>query len=379
MAEDGLTFADLQTHLAIQLGVAYYGVGGAEVAQPPTDTPTLQRVKDLVNGGIRMFLNDAPPEGWNFLHPTASVNLWSTASRLTSGAPDYSAEDEQSTITASGDIFYDEMAGHSVSFVAAWVTTHLYTADDLVVYDSVTYKCLITHTSGIFQTDLNALKWAVTTSTAHTYPIVSVTSATVAVVTGDASGEGNGATFYMYTDGNFTLPSTFGGEYSGQITYAAGTCVGITLAWEAEGSIRRLRENIKRQTGYPMRAAVRKMRSLPYRWELLTYPHPTKLLVAEFPYELYFTALDDDDDAHPAGKMYDEAILAACEAYAELHGEDMMAGRSQYYEQKVLPGAYRRNNRSAPKRAGNLLMRPVPIEQSNDWRDFIRRPDARMP
>lgn len=379
MAEDALSFLDLQTHLAIQLGVAYYGAAGTDAAAPPTDTPTLTRVKELVNGGIRMFLNDAPSEGWRFLHPTAQVHLWPTSSRDTNGAPVYSAGPGTSVITADGDIFYDEMVGHSVSFVASWITAHLYNVNNLVIYDNITYICLIEHTSGIFQTDLNAGKWTTTTSTAHTYPIVSVTSATVAVVTGNASGEGNGTLFTMYTDGNFTLPTTFGGEYSGPITYAAGTCVGVTLAWEPEALIRRLRENIKRQTGYPMRAGVRRMQSLPYRWELLTYPHPTKLLICEFPYELYFTALSANADTHPAGRMFDEAIKSACEAFAELHGEDMLAGRTQYYEQKVLPGAYRRNNRSAPKRAGNMLSRPVPIEQSSDWRDMIKRPDVRMP
>lgn len=378
MAEDGLTFTDLQIHLAVMLGVAYYGVAGNEAAQAPTDTPTLTRIKQLVNGGIRMFLNDAPPEGWRFLHPTASFNLWPTTSRNTSGAPVFVTP--TSTITADGDIFYDEMVGHSVSFVAAWVADHTYSIGDLVIHDNITYICLVDHTStSSFQADLTDAYWTTTTSTAHTYPIVSVTSATVAVVTGDASGEGDDATFTMRTNGNITLPTTFGGEYSGDIRYAAGTCVGVTVEWTAEGNIRHMRENIRNQTGYPFKAAIRRMTSLPYRWELLVYPLPTKLLVVEFPYELYFTALSGATDTHPAGKMYDETILAAIEAYAELKGEDTMAGRFQYYEGKAKPAAYLRNSRAAPKRLGNLLKPRTPVETSNAWRDFIRRPDVLMP
>ena len=380
MAEDGLTFLNLQTHLAIMLGIAYYGAAGDEEAQPPTDTPTLTRIKQFVNGGIRMFLGDAPPEGWYFQHPTVSIRLWPTSSRHTSGAPVYNAGSGTSTITANGDIFYDEMVGHNVSFVAAWEANHAYSVGNLVIYDNNTYICLVEHTSSSsFRADLNAGYWTTTASTAHTYPIVSVTSPTVAIVTGDASGEGDNALFSMITNGNITLPTTFGGEYSGDIRYAAGTCVGVTVEWTGEGNIRHMRENIRNQTGYPFKAAIRRMTSLPYRWELLVYPLPTKPLTVEFPYELYFTELTSDDDTHPAGKMFDETILAAIESYAELKGEDIMAGRTQYYRTIALPAAYRRNNRAAPKRLGNLLKPRTPVETSNAWRDFIRRPDVLMP
>ena len=141
--------------------------------------------------------------------------------------------------------------------------------------------------------------------------------------------------------------------------------------------IRRLRENVSSQTGYPALAAVRKS-SIARRWELLVYPTPGGNYTVEFPYELYFTALSAAADLHPAGAHYDETIMAACEAYAEMKGQDALQGRVQYYEQKALPAAHRRNRRSAPKRLGNLLQRRR-RNRDMDWRDSISRPNVTTP
>jgi len=334
MAQDGLTFEDLVIHVAEQLGVAYYGTDGDEAAQPPTDTPTLTQVKNYVNGGIRMFLNDAPPEGWRFLEPTDEFVLWADAETTVDGQGVYDAE-AYTTLTVDDAFFTDTMVGHSITFE-----------------DSET-----------------------------SYVIYSVTSSTVAVLIGDASGELDSDTISITANGNYTLPSNFGGEYLGDITYTAATNAGVTIRWDREGNIRRLRENVDSLTGYPSLAAVRKMdaTNVANRWELCVYPTPSEDCTVEFPYAIYFTALSADADVHPAGAQYDETVKAACEAYAELHGEDILAGRSQYYEQKALPGAYRKNRRSAPKRLGNLLTNRANVEMNQRWRDRVRRPDVTTP
>lgn len=331
MAEDALTFKELQTHVSSQLGVSYYGAAGDEVAQPPTDTYTLAAVKEYVNGGLRMFLNDAPPEGWRFQQPTASVVLWASITVDTDVTVTGSDYVTSTTITATGGTpFYPSMVGHTISFT----------------------------TTGDFVVD-------------------SYTSSTVISVIGDASAVSS-ETFSMTADGNYTLPSTFGGEYLGPISYAAGENPGASLRWGSEGEIRRLRENVSSQTGYPTLAAVRKMdaTNVARLWELVVYPTPGGDYTVEFPYELYFTALSADGDLHPAGIHYDETVMAACEAYAEMKGNDNLAGRVQYYEQKALPAAQRRNQRSAPRRLGSLLVRRPPF---SDWRDSYARPDVTTP
>lgn len=52
-----------------------------------------------------------------------------------------------------------------ITFTAAydaWVTKHYYSTNDIVVNDTTTYKCTISHTSDVFATDLDAGKWIVT-------------------------------------------------------------------------------------------------------------------------------------------------------------------------------------------------------------------------
>ncbi|MBU1067695.1 hypothetical protein KKE60_07890 [Patescibacteria group bacterium] len=399
MAEDALDFNALIVHVASQLGVAYYGAAGNEVAQAPTDTYTLQAIKDYVNGGIRMLLNDAPPEGWRCQQPTASIDLWATVSGICNGAPAFG--DPESTVTVHARTFIDSMLGHKLKFT---VTS---TADGAPSYDSDTEVSIIDVDDAIFsgvfavgQTitfDATDNSYVVNTITDTTtvivdgdasgeadgdtvtitrdYVIEAVTSALVVDVTGDASGEADGATVTVTANGNYTLPSTFGGEYLGPITYAAGENPGASIEWGSEGTIRRLQENTSSQTGYPSMTAVRKSDTA-RRWELIVYPTPGGNYTVEFPYELYFTALSAVTDLHPFGAHYDEAVMAACEAYAEMKGADILAGRVQYYEQKALPAAHRRNTRSAPRKLGSLLKRRIHI---SNWRDYYERPDVTIP
>lgn len=402
MADDALTFANLQTHVAEQLGYAYFGAAGDEAAQPPTDTATLAAVKGYVNGGIRMLLMDAPPEGWLWQHPTASMVLWATASGTINGAPSFG--DPESTVTVHARTFHDSMLGHKLKFTVTSTAdgTPTYTAangttvidvDDAIfsgvfaVGQTITFSAtdneytvntITDTTTVIVDGDASGEADGDTVTITRDYVIEAVTSAIVVDVTGDASGEADGATITITADGNYTLPNGFGGEYSSPISYAAGSNPGASIGWRSEGLIRKLRENVSSQTGYPTLAAVRKMdaTNVARRWEMIVYPTPGNDYTVEFPYELYFTALSADADLHPAGAKYDEAVKAACEAYAELHGEDTLAGRNQYYRDIILPGAHRINRRSTPKNLGSLLKRE---SHSMDHRDYFQRPDVTTP
>lgn len=322
MSDSELTFKDLQTHVAVQLGVAWYGSAGDEIAQPPTDTPTLDRIKGYVNGGLRMFLMDAPPDGWRMQQPVANTVVWAT---VTTGAITVTTG---TTLTSASADFYPSMVGHAI----------------------------VADTSG------------------NTYYITGYSSSTVITVHVNATGE-TGDTFTITADGNYTLPSDFGGEYSGDISYTAGANPGASINWSNEGTIRKLRENASSQTGYPTLATIRKMDNshIPRRWELLVYATPDDDYTLQFPYELHFTQLDGDSDLHPFSVQYDEGIKAACEAYAELHGEDMLEGRTQYYQQKVLPACYRINRRSAPRRLGTLK---TGRRDMWNFREYRERPDV---
>ena len=399
MAEDALTFSDLQIHVASQLGVAYYGSDGLGVAQAPTDVHTLQTMKDYVNGGIRMLLNDAPKDGWRWQHPTASIVIWPTSSSTANGGPSFG--DPETTVTAHASIFHGTMLGHKLKFtvtstadgVPTYTTankTTVVNVDDaifsgvFVVGQTITFSAtgnsytvntITDTTTVIVDGDASGEADADTVTITRDYVIEAVTSALVVDVTGDASGEVTGATMTVTAGGDYTLPSTFGGEFLGPITYAAGTSSGAFIRWGSEGEIRRFRENVTTQTGYPLVAAIRKMAAtnVARRHEMLVYPTPAADYTVEFPYELYFTALSAATDLHPAGPHYDGAVLAACEAQAERQGEDRLAGRFEYYEKKALPAAHRRDMRGAPRKLGNLLKRRT---RDVDWRGHYDRPNV---
>ncbi len=349
-----------------------------------------------------MFLGDAPPEGWRFQQPTASLVMWPTSSSTANGAPSYVSP--SSTITADASIFHDSMVGHNIDFTVTSTAdgTPTYTTvegttvidvDDAIfsgvfaIGQTITFSAtgnaytvtsITDTTTVIVNSDASGEADGDTVTITRNYVITSITSAVVAIVTGDASGEADQAAITVTADGNYTLPSAFSGEYSGVITYTSGSSIGAFIQWDSEGNIRRLRENVTTQTGYPTRAAIRK-KDLARRWELIVYPTPASDYTVEFPYELHFTALSATTDLHPAGVKYDEAIIAACESYAEMKGQDALEGRVTYYEQKALPAARRINRRSTPKKLGSLLNRRTPLSNLQDWRDRINSPDVTQP
>ena len=302
-----LTFGDLLIEVARKIGVAYYGAAGTGVAQVPIDPHDLDEVKRHVNNGIRMFIADAPPSGWRWTRPVASVVLWPTV---------------------------DELAGRTVTggAFAAGVTT--ITANQAVFHPSMERKTISIDGVGDFV-------------------ISSYTSATVVVVTGDAS-PAVADLFSIEANGNYTLPQTFGGQYTGAITYAAGTNRGVPLAWSNEGDIRVWRENQDDSTGQPWLVAVRPMdNGLPRRrWELVVYPEPDEELTVEFPYDLHFDELTTVTEVHPAPFGHDETIKAACLAVAEKDVEGVNGVDWNYYKQTCLPNSYRIDARSGPRRLG---------------------------
>jgi len=373
-----LSYGDLIIEVATKLGVAFYGDNGDEEAQVPRDVHDLSECKKHVNNAIRMFLSDAPAGGWRCQHPIASVVLWPS------------------------------VAVETVATVA-WVTGTAYILGDKVTNAGESYICIVAHTAAaLFATDLTAGNWRethdctgvyrpptndtlVTAANASFYPsmelkiivitgedsytIASYVSATAVTIAGDHHWTG-AKTFSIAADGNFTLPQTFGGQYTGDIIYAAGTLVAGSILWTGETRIRQLRANTTSETGEPNLAAVRPLADERRRWELIVWPIPVTVRTVEFIYELHFSSLVNLTDVHPCGFAHDEAIKAACMAVAERDAEDQMAGLMQYYRQVALPNSFRIDGRQAPRRLGNMGRR-ARINKYN-FRDFQRRPEVTM-
>lgn len=323
------TFEDLILAVAIQQGVAYYGEDGDEVAQIPIDVFDLSECKRHVNNGIRMFLMDAPPQGWRCMEPTLDVALWPSVA-VTAGVTVTSAyrpATDDTLITASDDSFYQSMELRTLTVTDT---------GDLTIQSYVT--------------------------------------ATTVTVSGDQHWVG-AKTFSVTSTGAYTLPATFGGEIDSDITYVAGSNTGQVIDWTSEIEIRRMRQGSNTTTGTPTRAAVRKMTGPARRWELVVWPTPSSVEEIQFRYNLYFDTLTNLTDLHPAGFKHDETVTAACKAVAERDADDLASGElNSYYRQICLPQSYRADGRSAPRRLG-YCGNPGHVRINNrNFRDFQRRP-----
>lgn len=135
----------------------------------PTATQSAWGLKRL-NDGYKRFRKGRVPgtdpaeyHDWLFLRPYATVTLWKTATGAASGAP--VKDNGTSIVTSAEAMFYASMVGHSVAF----------------------------------------------TTGGNSYVIASYTSATVVVVTGDASGEADADVLTVTADGRYSIPSDFSG------------------------------------------------------------------------------------------------------------------------------------------------------------------------
>lgn len=80
-----LSFYDLILRVAKEAGIAYYGSAGDKQAMIPIDDASdLDLCKMAVNDAIRMFIADAPPKGWRWMRRIMSMTL--TATRVTGTA-----------------------------------------------------------------------------------------------------------------------------------------------------------------------------------------------------------------------------------------------------------------------------------------------------
>ncbi len=309
-----LTFGDLVLEVARELGVAYYGVAGDEEIQIPDNAMDRDECERHVNNGLRMFFADAPPTGWRFLRPIATVDLWeaiSTSSTVTATA-----------VTDSGITVMTVTGGTPFS-------------------QSMVYKMVTV-------TDLT-----------NQVMIKKVLSTTTAEIDLNGESDFSGKTFSMASNGDYTLPPYFAGMVTGKPTFAAGTDVGVVMSWVSEAKIRQWRENSNDNTGNPFWLATRIMyvdgMGNPLkarRWELMVYPGSSEAQVVEFPFEFHFDKMVDHLASPPVPFVHDEALKAACLAVVERDVYDQPGRHWKAYHEKALPQSHVQDARTGPRNLG---------------------------
>jgi len=244
MAEpnSSLVFEDVLTEMAELVGVADYD-STSGIAIHPNDKGDLDKLKRVANNGIRRFIGEAPPLGWNWMKRIMSVSLKISTSSTATGGSATTLEDTD----LDGDY-----------------------ADDY--YNNLILE--VTGGTGIGETAL-ITDYAGTTA--------------VFTFSGGLSGGSTPDTTTTYTIGHrYALNQTFGGQIEGDITYLRDSGVGV-ISWMNELPLRQWRESSS-TGGNPHQAAIR-----PYgvrRFELIVYPDPGAAEVIQFPYTYYFDKLD---------------------------------------------------------------------------------------
>ncbi len=453
-----LDFGQLITECAYKIGVAYYGANGMGAPQIPINTHDLALCQNLVNKGIRKFINDGPkPNGWRWLNPVAQVDLWPQISYDPTGSTyvtmtynssgSLAGTTTLSLVTPSmppetGDIdtsyvpsFYQSMEYRQIwlngnpppttpgwwlpvdeDFTGALIGTPFtilqYLSPTQIVVDgnavlpslgltanlislngtvaggsytltvfsnkgsATTASIAYNASSATVQSDLQALanvgSGNVTVSGANGGPYTllwnpALGTINIQVGTNSLTGTQLSAPFSFACYGDYTLPATFAGEYTGDITYVANTNRGMILRWTDEFSIRSRRQNYNIESGTPYEAAVRLMPTPSYakltntsglmiprrRWELMTWRISSEFLSVLFPYTLAFNSLVNLTDLPPSPFVHDEALKACILAVAEKEVDDAMGGPDwEYYHTIALPQAWQVDARSAPRAIG---------------------------
>lgn len=328
-----LSFGDLVLEVAHAGSFAYYGADGTEPAQVPVNAHDLAEAKRLANNAIRMFIGDAPPQGWRWLRPTREVVLWadlaqSPARTVTGGA--YNAGDDETPVTANDAQFFPSMELHTL------------------VIDGV----------GSFR-------------------VKRYVSATQVVVAGNASAA-VADEYSIESEGRFTLPQDFSGVVHTQLTYVPAAEQFSSITWGSESHIRSLRSQSSLTTGPVYIATARPVGDEPRRWELLVYPNPDATRTVEMSYEIYFNRLDALTDFTPVPYIHDHVMRLACRAQVEADLDDTPDGPKYQRYLQALQHAYSADGRSAPRSLGRLKRLGVStgLQALKDFREFQFRPVA---
>ena len=246
----------------------YNGPAGTSAALLPIDKDDLSKVKDVVNDGIEMFINDAPPTGWQWKKRIAEIDI--TGTRVTGTADSASATTIVDLTLATT---YDEDDDLNDWWAYILTGTGAGSYAQITDYTALTGECTVAD-----WLDQYGNAGGTDPDTDSTFALTKYET-----VAGDIS--------------RYPLPEYFGGEVTGDIVYESGTSHNQAIKWCSEAEIRRLMQVSPSTATYPSRAAIRPLEPQSAlgpkrRYELLLYSTPGADDTLTFPYAVVFNKLD---------------------------------------------------------------------------------------
>lgn len=384
MAEptSALGFYHLLLRIAEKIGMAYYGSAGQGKAIVPVDAFNLDKCKRIVNDGFRLFVSSSPATGWHWQERIASITLAATVGgTATSGAATYLADTDR---TEANDFFND------------WILT-------ITAGTGVGETATITdYTSASGQFDFTALSGGSTPDTTSIYRVEKVN-----LLPEDFNGEVDGPVTYAESTNNATevrlvgesiirrsRANTVSTGYPSMVAVrpyqpVAGV-LGATRRWELIVYPAPVAANVLEfpytsyfntmdcETGTATAGTATSL-SDSGRAEaddyfdgwILTIIAGTGLgqtaTITDYTGstgKMDFTALSGGStpdttsvyyiepaaNLHPAGFKFDQAVLQACLAEAEIQVEEMNEGAVELFYKAHLPMAHKADGLSRPRK-----------------------------
>ncbi len=410
------SFHDLIVRVAREAGIAYYGSNGDEPAMIPIDAHDFELCKQIVNDGIRMFIADAPLKGWRWMRRIMSVALTATrttgtvdsipvANQLTDATLEttYDTDDDLNgywcyILTGTGAGSYAKITNYVTSggtiTVADWldqygnpggtdpaatdtfaITPVETVGGDITRYvlpenfggevdGPIHYEADSTHGTDIEWADESFIRARKAVNTINGYP----KRAAIRPLEYGSNSFGPKRRFELTVDRQpstaevVEFPYTLFFDELRMIAGLASGGSGTTLvdssfanyypldyfkdAWKCyviSGTGRNARGVVTGFTGTTFTVAVA-------GW--LAIDDSTASATDATDGDAYY--LEPLANLHPAGFRFDQAIIAACLAQAELDIEDVSANFMEKYIKKALPRAHEIDIRSAPRKLGNM-------------------------
>ena len=407
------SFYDLIMRVAKEAGTAYYGSSGNERAMIPVDAHDLEVIRDLVNDGIKMFIADAPPKGWRWMRKIAAVTITGTRITGTADAADatsitdltladtYDADDDLNgyycyILTGTGAGSYAVITDYTTLTgkvtVADWLdqygntggtdpaadSTFAITPVETVggdiaryplpenfggeVNGAIEYAADSSHGSPIEWVDEGLIRSMRSLSVTTGYP----TRAAIRPLEYIGAVAGPKRRWELIVDPQpsstevLTFPYTL---YFDKLRLESGLATNGAAAAVSDSSLANIYPNdyfngwnisIISGTGKGATAIVTDYVGADGEWFVTDWLYSDGTAAAVNPASGSAYYVEPVANLHPAGFPFDEAILAACRAKAEMELEDVTAGWVQMYMQKVLPNAIMQDVRTAPRKLGSM-------------------------
>lgn len=393
-----LTFYDLIVDVAEELHVADYRSNGTIIM--PKDQFNFELCKRMVNDGIGMFMDDAPEKGWRWMRRLATVTFAVTYTGTATAGAATSLTDSSIADSYADDFFN----GYSIYIESGTGVGESATVTD---YTGSTGKFEFTALSGGSTPDTTS-KYSIAKSTSaingdgSRYKLPANFGGTVDGDIEYVKDSNRGSVIewrdesfirarrsvtlntgyplfaairpYEPTDENLTstrqweiifdprpnsidsiqFPYTLHFDKMLMEMGTADSGGATTLVdgdrWEADDYFNGWILTVRDGTGRGETATI-----TDYAGGTGTFTF-TALSGGSTPDTTTVYTVEPASNLHPAGHQFDEVIRAACKAYAEIDQQDEMMDthNNEIYHKKVLPNAFKKDKRSAPRKLGSM-------------------------